>query len=141
VFKDLEFPPIDHTAISMLRDVQLRARAIEDPIEKEVFIMAATAEVPSEELIDEIFEVEAAKVIGTLHQPDRDRRFIFSDGMRFIGRAAAYNYFRNPEEFIDCLTVSFVEPCVLEPEVVAADFELFTFQVPVLSLAGLEPSG
>ena len=135
---DFYLPLLGNEALDSLREVQLVADNIDDFELKKAYLAKSVKEVSTENLLDEVFEVESAKVIGTLEALDRPRRFMFSEGMRFIGRAATYNYFVNPEEMIDYLTVTFTEPVVLRPEVVAVDFELFTFQVPVLAIDSFE---
>jgi hypothetical protein len=139
MFAEFEHPVLGNETIDLMRDLQLAADHIDDPHHKTQFVVDGIETIPGDELFDQVFQVESLTVIGSLETVERSRRFIFSEGMRFIGRAAALNYFRNPSELVDCLTVTFVEPCVLRPEVLeSADFELFTFQVPVLAIDSLE---
>jgi len=134
---EFEYPSIGNETIDSLRQLQIRADAIDDPSLKKAFIKDSIIEVPDEDLLGQAFAVESMTVIGTLNAA-RPRRFLFTQGMRFFGRAARLNYLYNPNEMIDFLTVSFEEPTVVKPEVAAADFELFTFQVPVLAIDQLD---
>lgn len=135
---DKLYPPTGNEGFDNLRELQILADAIHNPMLKREFIEEGIQSIPTEDLFDQPAHVASATVFGSLETEDKTRRFIFSDGMRFFGKAAAYNYFYNPSQLIDCVTVTFVEPTVVEPEVIAADFELFTFQVPVLAVDYLE---
>lgn len=136
--QDFEIPAFGNEALDSLRNLQLILDNIDDPRLKKECAREAVAEVPSEGLIDEHFEVESAMVVGSLYLDGyRPRRYLFNHGMRFIGKAAAYNYFRNPYELVDCLTVRFIEPEVILPEHNQGDFDLFTFEVPVLAIDAL----
>jgi hypothetical protein len=131
--------PIGHSVLDHLRGIQIAARTIPDLTERKQFVSTAILEAPTDDLLGEALEIETATVLGSLRQKDKVRRFKFLDGMRFIGRAASCNYLTSLVEPIACVAVSFQNPYVLEPDSVGTDYNLFTFQVPVLSIAEVEP--
>lgn len=126
--------PTGNSALDQLRVVQLAADEIDDPATKKAFIRSEVAGIPKDGLIDERLRIVSAMVVGGIRSGNKIRRFLFSQGMQFLGNAAAYGYLYQPEEAIDSITVSFIEPVVERPDEVVGDFAAFSFHAPVLAI-------
>jgi hypothetical protein len=134
-------PPTGHEVIDHLRDIQLVARTITDPLEKAQFISQAivNSQLELEEgLYCTELEVGSTTVLGAIRERNQLRRFKFLDALKFHGVPFSCNFLVGSQESASCVAVSFALPRVVEPEVAAAEYSKFTFEVPVLAINEVE---
>jgi hypothetical protein len=122
--------------IDTLQNVQRMANTFGDLDHKIDYVRRASGLLAAGSLIERQFMVSASTIVGIPPDSAPDERFIYANGLMFVGVLESYNYLViDNEPKIDSLTLNFFNPDVLgvETDDVLVMKQL-RLQVPILDI-------
>ena len=132
---ETDVPSEAEDLIDWLIGIQKVANEILDVERKVGQVREALATLSIAPLIDQQFFIDCALIFAKDPDLATDERHMFPRGMAFTGRLDGFHYLLDYEVPVDSLTVNFLEPSIMDPDIERRDeFKAQTFQVPVMAI-------